>query len=49
MSRSATTKSIIIPNMRIETIGKNRKKVNQYEDHYRRKIITSYDNLSYHK
>ena len=39
MNRSATTKSIIIPNMRTETIGKNIKTVNQYEDHYRREAI----------
>ena len=39
MNRSATTKSIIIPNMRTETIGKNIKTVNQYEDHYRREAL----------
>ena len=45
MSWSATTKSIIIPNTHHDNI----KKVNQYEDHYRRKVIITRDNFSYHK
>lgn len=45
MNRSATTESTIIPNIHHDNI----KTVNQYEDDYRRKVITSYDNLSYHK
>lgn len=35
MNRSATTKSIIIPNTHHDYI----KKVNQYEDHYRREAL----------
>lgn len=45
MNRSATTESTIIPNIHHDNI----KTVNQYEDDYRRKVITSYDNFSYHK
>ncbi len=35
MSRSATTKSIIIPNTHHDNI----RKVNQYEDHHRREAL----------